>query len=800
MDRWKNSEGLISAERELAFQNKEKEKRAAELVIANKELVFQNEEREKAKQELIQREKQLTKAQQLAHMGSWEIDMIHNTQTWSDGMYKIYGIDSKEQPSTELFLSFIHPDDLASSTSKVEKSFSNLEDSSFNFRFIRKGGEVRYACSEYLFEFDQNKRPVRLYGIVQDITEQKKAEEKLTITANALKHALSDLNKIMDSSLDVICAVDAEGIFLKVSAASERVWGYKPEELIGKPIFDIVYHEDTKKTQLSAKNVMAGSNLNHFENRYVRKDGSLVPIEWTARWDEKDQIRYGVARDITEKKRLEKSFEIERQRFHDLFLEAPSSMGILKGANHEYEIVNPLYLQLIGKKNIIGKTVKEVLPEMVDQGFIELLDGVYKTGKTFLANEMLIKLDPLGNGKLVDRYLNFMYQAHRTNEDIIDGILFFAVDVSEQVLSRQKIEESESRLNEAQRLAKMGSWNYDIKADRLTWSEELYDIFDTDKQTFIETHGSFLHLIDAEDRELALQTSRHTRKTGEPFIIEYRITTSKGEKRIICEQGYGQKDDNGKIIRLFGTAQNITDQRNAEIEKAKIIADIVQRSKDLEQFSYIVSHNLRAPVANIIGLSQICQNEILEPDLKKELMEGLFISVKKLDEVINDLNNILQTKREVSQKREIVHFSKIANNIHSSVETLIEKEKAVIVWDFSEIDEMITVKSYIHSIFYNLISNSLKYCRPDIPPVIEIKSRRLEDKIELLFKDNGIGIDLKKEGDFVFGLYKRFHKDTVEGKGMGLYMVKTQVETIGGKISVSSEVNKGTEFKIKFTI
>ena len=251
-------------------------------------------------------------------------------------------------------------------------------------------------------------------------------------------------------------------------------------------------------------------------------------------------------------------------------------------------------------------------------------------------------------------------------------------------------------------------------------------------------------------------------------------------------------------INLYG--RDITARKNAELERAKMNTDLIQRNKDLEQFSYIVSHNLRAPVANIIGLSAIAQDENLEPDMKKEVVEGLSLSVKKLDDVIIDLNNILQAKLEVSQKKEMVHFSKIANDIHLSIENLIKKEKAVLVRDFSEVDEMITVKSHLHSIFYNLISNSLKYRRPDVPLVIEIKSRKLKDKIELIFKDNGMGIDLEKEGDQVFGLYKRFHTESAEGKGMGLYMVKTQVETLGGKISISSEVNKGTEFKIEFEI
>ena len=103
-------------------------------------------------------------------------------------------------------------------------------------------------------------------------------------------------------------------------------------------------------------------------------------------------------------------------------------------------------------------------------------------------------------------------------------------------------------------------------------------------------------------------------------------------------------------------------------------------------------------------------------------------------------------------------------------------------------------------IFYKLISNSIKYKQSGLAPVIEIKSRKLADKIELSFKDNSIGMDLETKSEQIFGLYKRFHPQHAEGKGMGLFMVKTQVETLGGKISVQSKVNVGTEFKIEFDV
>ncbi len=136
-----------------------------------------------------------------------------------------------------------------------------------------------------------------------------------TLNLLALENTKARLEKIMDSSLDMICSVDEAGIILSASAASEIILGYKPEELIGKPLFDFIYPEDLKKTERMAAKVMAGNDMTHNENRYVRKDGSLVPLTWSARWDPKDRIRYGIARDATERKKNEDALKLSNERF-----------------------------------------------------------------------------------------------------------------------------------------------------------------------------------------------------------------------------------------------------------------------------------------------------------------------------------------------------------------------------------------------------------------------------------------------------------------------------------------------------
>lgn len=252
-------------------------------------------------------------------------------------------------------------------------------------------------------------------------------------------------------------------------------------------------------------------------------------------------------------------------------------------------------------------------------------------------------------------------------------------------------------------------------------------------------------------------------------------------------------DEEG-VVGLCISAANITPRKVAEMEKIKVANDLIQHNKDLEQFAYIVSHNIRAQVANIIGLTEELNYESHVTAVKKIFARELALSAKRLDSILLDLNQILKAKREISEKKQIVNLPQLTASIRASLKSLIYQEQVSINVNF-EISEISTLSSYIHSIFFNLITNSIKYRSTERAVLIDISSKKVEGDIIICFRDNGTGIDLNKKREQIFGLYKRFHPH-IEGKGIGLFMVKTQVETLGGKISVDSEVNKGTEFVI----
>jgi len=254
-----------------------------------------------------------------------------------------------------------------------------------------------------------------------------------------------------------------------------------------------------------------------------------------------------------------------------------------------------------------------------------------------------------------------------------------------------------------------------------------------------------------------------------------------------------------QAIGLIMTIVETTDRKKAELEREEITAELVHRNKDLEQFAYIVSHNLRSPVANIVGSCTLMQDPGIDTGDKDILLHRLDGAIHKLDMVIGDLNQILQTKTPLHEAKESVIFSTLVSEIQSEISAVSDGEAPHIITDFSQVDEMLTLKSYMRSIFHNLITNSIKYKRRDVPLVIRITASKSTKDLQLVFKDNGLGIDTVKNRAQLFGLYKRFHLD-IEGKGMGLFMVKTQVETLGGTIQLISEENKGCEFILDFKL
>lgn len=227
----------------------------------------------------------------------------------------------------------------------------------------------------------------------------------------------------------------------------------------------------------------------------------------------------------------------------------------------------------------------------------------------------------------------------------------------------------------------------------------------------------------------------------------------------------------------------------------ELITALNYQNKQLDDFAHLTSHNIRSPAVNIFSLISLIDDKSTIEDYKF-IFEKLSQVSKNLNETLNELIEVLHVKKNSDIEKQKINFEELFNKVIQSLQGDIILNNAEITSSF-KVPEIEYPKAYLESIFYNLLSNSIKYRSPEIPLKVHVETERVNGKIQLSVTDNGLGIDLDKYGHLIFGLRKIFHRNK-NAKGIGLFMTKTQIETMGGQIFVESEVDKGTTFKVVF--
>ena len=299
-----------------------------------------------------------------------------------------------------------------------------------------------------------------------------------------------------------------------------------------------------------------------------------------------------------------------------------------------------------------------------------------------------------------------------------------------------------------------------------------------------------------EMNSLSVNNMIYRQNTLGEYVGELSFRHKKGHFVPVEITSISLKDANGKDY-VSTIVRDITEKKKIEEEQKALTDELMKNNQDLQQFSFITSHNLRAPVANLLSLLSLYNKEKPEEPFNQVLIEKFEQATQQLNQTLNDLVNVLVIKSNNNIEKETINFIQIYLGVRKNIENLLADKKGKIEVDFTEIEEIQYNKIHIESLFLNMITNAIKYSSPERKPIIKISSHLLDGWVLVKFSDNGLGMDLKRYGDRLFGLYQRFHGN-IDGKGLGLYMTKSQITTMGGKIEVESELGKGTTFNIFF--
>ncbi|MBU2927243.1 sensor histidine kinase [Winogradskyella psychrotolerans] len=351
-------------------------------------------------------------------------------------------------------------------------------------------------------------------------------------------------------------------------------------------------------------------------------------------------------------------------------------------------------------------------------------------------------------------------------------------------------------------ISNVGLWEWDIKKNKTYYSEEFKNIINFSGNELKSTPQAWRERVHPDDFEdYTSRINAHLVGEAELYEHEYRVLCKDGSYKWILAKGKViEKNTSNEPTKAIGTIIDITNIRKRKDLITKTLQVMSSENKRLQNFTHIVSHNLKTHIGNFKNILEFYDDANNESE-KEELIGHLKSISESLTTTIVDLDDIIsiKSKANLNQFNEHINLHHCVNKITESL-TLDSTKNEVTIHNALRQDEtLFSNRSYLESVFYNIISNGIKYADPNKKSQIIIQSIHTKDTIKIMISDNGIGIDTTKFKDQLFDMYQTFHgTDRKDSRGIGLYITKTQVEALDGEIELESKLNEGTAFILTF--
>ncbi|MBC8028875.1 MAG: PAS domain S-box protein [Pyrinomonadaceae bacterium] len=780
-------------------------------------------ERKQIELELKSNERQLNAAQQIAHIGNWEWDVIKKNLHWSEELFRIFGLQPRDfGPTVAEFFAHVYPEDMKLVERAIKKALKYGVVSSFNFRIVRADQAVRVLQMNGEVAADETGSLTSLWGTTQDITERMQGE-------NALRQSEERYRVLIENATDIIYTVDLSGNFTSINRAGLRLTGYTLEEALRMNISEVISPQDGKRIQERIAKNLAGANLPAFELEIFAKNGSGVTMDISTTLIHQDGAvvgLQGIGRDITERRRAEK----ERQAVSEVI----QSVSQISDVKSLFENVHRSLSKVVDARNCFVALYDDKTEFFEMEFFIDQFDEapqpqklaqsrtayVFRTGRPIVMTqetfEQLVKEGDIENvGTPPASWLGVplatpsgvigvLVVQHYTNAEAYSiRDLEFLTSVGGQIALALERKQSEAALRENE--------------------AQFKDLFDHAPVAYheLDKDGRIVRVNLTEQRLLGYTAEEMQGRLAWEFIVEkvsldaIKAKLSGSAELKPFERTFIRKDGslvpmlikdqlicdvNGNVTGIRSTLHDISERKEFEAELKQARDAALESARLKSEFLANMSHEIRTPMNGVIGMTGL----LLDTNLNEEQREFAETIQSSGDGLLTIINDILDfSKIEAGKLQfEILDFD-LSNAVEGAVELLAARARDKKIELASLIYNDVNTRlqgdpGRLRQVLTNLLGNAVKFTEHGEVILRAEKESETEAEIVVRFSvsDTGIGINQAAQRS-LFQAFTQADGSTTRkygGTGLGLAISKQLVELMGGQIGVDSVPGKGSSF------
>jgi PAS domain S-box-containing protein len=748
---------------------------------------------------LEQEKEKLQSIIQSTNSGTWQwniqTDETEHNEIWANILG--YTLAEVAPVTTEKWQSLIHPDDLQMSNLKMQDCFTKKSEYyESEYRLKHKDGHWIWVLDKgKIISWTADGQPLLMFGIHTDITEQKKS-----ISRNLL---------FIEHTPTAIAMLDTNMNYLAASKKWQKDYNLNDQQIIGVSHYEL-FPEINNEWKEIHKNCLLGHSDEKNEDKFIRFDGSVQWISWSIKpWFNDNGTVGGLlmfTSDITARKKTEEQLKISEQTFRENFENAAIGMAFID-KDGKWQKVNPRLCEMLGytESEMMQKTFQDIThPEdlVLDLQLLkELVQGkraYYHMEKRYFSKDNDIIYIILG------------VSAARGTDNEILYFISQIIDITAQKKAEQQLEENNSKMKALfEASTQVALIETDTNGQIITFNTGAENLLGYTKEEMINKVTPALIHLQSEIEDRANEILEKNNELVQGFeVFTYGANKSEFDTR---EWTYVKKDGSQFPVQLtvtavkqdsvvtgyLGIATDISYIKKTEKEIQSLLEVTKDQNERLKNFAHIVSHNLRSHSGNISMMLDLYQQEY--PELQNnEFIELLNTASDNLKRTITHLNEVVLMNTATNENLHSINLNDYMERTIKNVAGLAINAGIKIINTIDDSLNIPVIPAYLESILLNFVTNGIKYKSNKEDCYIKVHATTEEGYVVLHVQDNGIGIDLKKNRDKLFGMYKTFHNNK-DARGIGLFISKNQVEAMNGKIEVESELNVGTTFKIYFS-